>query len=83
MFTLIKDNEIDHLNHAIFSHCNGESIAYLRWEGNQEEVLHLVDGSVVRVSDLSPLSVAIVKKSFGQVKNLVERFSGQGLREYY
>jgi hypothetical protein len=37
----------------------------------------------VRLSEVSPLAVAINSKAFGVVKYLIEKFQGQGLREYF
>jgi hypothetical protein len=67
------------------THCSGVAPAYLRWESQSEEIaLELEHGSTVRVSELSPLGVAVWKKALPVVKYLAERqsTSGAGLKEY-
>ena len=59
LFNLIKDNEVDHLLSILYDQFSYLSIAYLRWESNLTDIITLVDGTVLTMSDLSPLNVAI------------------------
>jgi hypothetical protein len=46
--------------------------------------LELAGGQSVRLSELSPMGVAVWCKALGVVKYLLERFQGgQGLKEYF
>jgi len=83
IFTLIKDNEVDHLSQVVSAQCHGDSIAYLRLENNNQEIFELMGGRFLTLGEISPLAYAIYSKSFGVVKYFAEHFSAQAFREFY
>lgn len=83
LFSLIQDNEVDHLGSYLESSEFSEGNAFLRWESYKEDIgMPLTNGKSVHMCDLSPLNVAIKSKSFGSVKLLLERYSNS-FREYF
>ena len=80
IFNLLKDSEVDHLHELLQSYYQGYVPAYLRWESQSTEIaLELEHGNTVRVSELTPLGVAVIAKSLPVVKYLCERYAS---REY-
>lgn len=67
---LIKDNEIDHLRELLTNVSSHVTLAKLRWTENEEQVV-----SGVKVSQLTPLALAVRSKSLACLKLIVEKYS--------
>lgn len=76
MCNLIKDNEIDHLR-ELLANTTPAALAKLRWTENEEQVF-----SGVKVSQLTPLAMAVRSKSLACLRLIVERYRNKEQYQY-